>query len=78
MDEIIDAYLFTYSSHVSKENSLSLWTPSLHNGVLSNRPCLLVSVSVGQSLNISETDHYFFLKSCMKYVINEIRKNDMT
>ena len=43
------------------------WTPGLPEGVLSNHPCLLVRLwSVGLSLNISETVHWFFLIFCMK------------
>ena len=44
------------------------WTPGLPNGVHSNRPCPLVRPSVSQSLNISETAHWFFLIFCMKLV----------
>ena len=40
---------------------LRFWTPSSLKGVLSNRPCPLV----GLSLNISETVHWFFLIFCM-------------
>ena len=36
---------------------ISFWTPGLPEGVLSNRPCPCVCVSVCPSLNISETAH---------------------
>ena len=41
--------------------------PRVYPRVLSNRLCPLVhGPSVGQSLNISETVHWFFLIFCMK------------
>ena len=54
--------------------------PGFTRGVLSNRLCPLVrgpSVrpwSVGPSLNISETVHWFFLIFCMKLVHQKGRK----
>ena len=51
------------------------WTPGLPEGILSNRPCPLVrGQSVGPSLNISETAHWFFLIFCMKLGHHKDRK----
>ena len=41
-------------------------------GVLCDYPCLQSVVS--PSLNISETAHYFFLKLCMKFEVNKVKK----
>ena len=48
------------------EENFSFWTSGLLEGYLSNRTCPLVSLSVGPSLNISETAHWFFLIFCLK------------
>ena len=50
------------------------WTPCILEGVLSNRPCPAIGLSVGLSvgpsvglfLDISEAVHWFFLILCMK------------
>ena len=45
---------------------LLILDPTLTEGVLCNHPCLSVGLSVGPSLNISDTVDWYFLIFCIK------------